>query len=115
MNFQESLESTRDTRESAEIRAREAESAVERLRQGGDFVVPTSREMQGSKTYWGKLKEGMRELFGPDHRVAKEAERIFDVFDNGGSARPETLLQFVNEVNEAQRERLAGDTIREAA
>lgn len=108
MNMRESSieKSQPQLREGAERRVAEAETAIERLRQGGDFALPTSKEMWGSKSYWGKLTQGMADLFGPNHAVAKEAERIFDVFDNGGSARPDTLTLFVIQINKAQKERV---------
>src|SRR3989339_124992 len=81
-------------------RIRQAEEDLQYIEQG-DYMLPASRDAQGSKTYWLTLKQGLERSpqFGPEHIVTKEAARIFDVLDNGGQIREQSLVAFKDLVN----------------
>ena len=98
-NRGEVLRPPKNIEEMTAERHKAAEDAIKSWKLGGGYTLPR-QDMLGSRSYWLRIKELLSDELGKDHACTQEADRIFEIFDVGNTARPETLTTFVTLVNE---------------
>jgi len=73
---------------------------LQEMKDGQDFMLPSTPDMLGSVAFWNTIAQGLGEMWGDKHEVVGQVVHIVEVLENGGAVRRSTLDSAKDSINE---------------